>query len=98
MAVEPCLALVFGVAWWIGIREDGVSPSLDRDPAKLQTRSIGTFILMGQIKQLSEKQQAGLFFKIHLTKYLKVANIRHGVGSDVLRTEVKKVQDVSEEL
>ena len=51
-----------------------------------------------QVKVFSEKFQAGLFSKVYLTEHLKVAYVRHGVVSDVLRMEVEKAQNISEEL
>ena len=86
------------MTWRLRIRKNGVSPLFDCDPAKFQTRTVGVLILAVQVKVFSEKFQAGLFFKVYLTKHLKVAYVRHGIGSDVLRMEVGKAQNVFEEL
>ena len=36
--------------------------------------------------------------KIYLTEHLEVIDVRYGVGPDILRVELEKVEDLSEEL
>ena len=55
LTVEPRLVPRFWVTRSLSIRKKAVSPSLDRDAAKLKTRPVGTFILPVQVEKLSEQ-------------------------------------------
>ena len=48
---------------------------------------------------ISSKEVHGrLFPKVHCVEHLEVADIRYGIGPDILRVEFEKMEDISEEL
>ena len=78
------------------IREDGISSTLNRNSAKFQARAVRELILAVQIKVFSEKLNTGLLLKVYFAEDLKVADIRRGVGSNVLRMKLEEVHNISE--
>ena len=90
-AIKPCTIPIFWVTRQASIGEDGVSSALNRNSAKSQARVIRELILAVQIKEFSEKFNAGLLLKVYFAEDLKVADIRHGVGTNVLRMELEEV-------
>ena len=78
--------------------EDGALSALNRDASKFQAKAIGALVLPVQIKILSKELHGRLFLKVNLTEYLEVADIGYRIGSDILRVEVEKMEDFSEEL
>ena len=46
----------------------------------------------------SKQLHGRLLLKIYLTEHLEVTDVRYGVGPDILRVEIEKVEDLSEEL
>ena len=97
LAVEPCHVPIFGMAWRVSIGKDHIPAALDRNSTKFQALAASTFRLAVQVEQFSEEQQVGFFTKINFAEHLEVADIRHGIGSDVLWMKVKEVQHISEE-
>ena len=75
LAVEPRLVLVLWMAWWLSIREEAISSSLNGYSTKFQARPVGALVLAVQIKELSEEQQAGLLSKVDFAEHLEVAYI-----------------------
>ena len=51
-----------------------------------------------QVKIFSEQFHGWLFLKVYFTEYLEVKDVRYGIRSDILRMELEKVEDLSEEL
>ena len=75
LTVEPRLVPIFWVTRKFSIRKKAVSPSLNRDAAKLKTRPVGTFILPVQVKKFSEQKQTWLLSQVHLAEDLEIANV-----------------------
>ena len=78
--------------------EDSALLTLNRDASKLQAKAVGALVLPVQIKILSKQFHGRLFLKVHLTEHMEVADIRYGIGPDILRVEFEKMEDISEEL
>ena len=75
-----------------------LTASLDVDYSELMIGSIGEFSLAIQMKEVPEQRNCGLSLQVHFTKNLELAKISDGVGSQVLRMDIKEMQDVSEKL
>ena len=97
LVVEPCLVPIFGVTGQYSCRKNNISSPLNGYPTQLKTKSIGHLILAAHIEIVSKEINLSLLLKIHFTEDLKVADVGNGVGTDVLRVKVVKVENIPEE-
>ena len=98
MTVEPSLVPVFGMTRQDYEGEDSALPTLNGDASKLQAKAVGALVLQVQVKIFSKQFHGQLFLKVHFTEYLEVADVRYGIGPDVLRVKFEKMEDISKEL
>ena len=96
-AVEPCLIPILGVAVMFGMRKIYFFPFLNRYTAKYSIGAITKFCTAVQMEEISEKFNCWLLLQIDFTEDLKVANIGHGVRSNILRVELEACKHIQEE-
>lgn len=78
--------------------EDSALLTLNGDASKLQAEAIGALVLPVQIKIFSKQFHGRLFLKVHFAEYMKITDIRYGIGPNILRAKFEKMEDISKEL
>ena len=48
--------------------------------------------------EISEQVNCGLLLKVSFTEHLKIANVGHGVRSNILRVKLEEMKHIMEEL
>ena len=81
-----------------GVREADVLPFLNGDATKFNVGPVYKFSTMVQVEKVPEQFNGSLFLQIGLTKHLKVANIGHRVGSNILRVDLEAGKHITKEL
>ena len=81
-----------------GVRETDVFPFLNGNANKLSVGPIYKFSTTVQVEKIPEQFNGRLFLQIGLTKHLKVANIGHRVGSNILRVDLEAGKHITEKL
>ena len=98
LIVEPSLVPILRMTMKFGVREADVLPFLNGDAAKFSVGPVYKFSTMVQIEKIPEQFNSWLFLQIGLTKHLKVANIRHRVGSNISRVDLEARKHITEKL
>ena len=81
-----------------GVWEADILPFLNGDAAKFSVGPVYKFSTTVQVEKIPEQFNGWLFLQIGFTKHLKVANIGHRVGSNILRVDLEASKHITEKL
>ena len=97
LAVEPRFTPALGMARHSERRERTVPATLDVDPAEFQTGAIVEFRLAIQVEKVPKQRDGRLDPQISFAKDLELTQVAYVIGSQILESDVHKIQGVSKE-